>query len=499
VSAPRSGPAPQTEPAPQPASQPPPAPAGRPDTRPSFDALDLAAGEDDRAGKPAPRPSTRPVGTAPARRQLARDESPSLPPRPAEGDDALLDLAELSEADSAPAPSEAGQESPQRRSANGPSDESGDLEDIVDSTLVISSPEELLAAQDNLAGQDAVLGSRAGSVSLVVGGVVGMIVGAAAGALIPSQSPVLWTYAAGGLGWACGFVFTFLLLLGVEGIAAQGTVCGVCRSVSPAGASICGLCGSPLPQATIDPFIAQCMSARTFLARRAGTIYWAAMVSALAFAAYLGTRELKAQIASGSGGLRFLSDAAAVAAALVAIAYLAALVRRTVASAFEDPSSRTPSGTLWDPRRLAGGLGAAVVAVLYALPLVTFPLLPVAVLAASLGRWSTACSPWRVAKLVASSGREFALLWLMILLWSAAAALAVAVVLIAVSWSLRLVPSTDNVSRTALLIAARSVAAALVAAGGVTFVLAALRCVGVFGARHPMLSTGRGDVNPPST
>jgi hypothetical protein len=73
-------------------------------------------------------------------------------------------------------------------------------------------------------------------------------------------------------------------------------------------------------------------------------------------------------------------------------------------------------------------------------------------------------------------------------------------VLIAVSWLVGFLPAADNVSRTAMLLVARVVATALVAAGGVTFVLAALRCVGIFGRRHPMLSSGRGSgLTPPST
>ena len=375
-----------------------------------------------------------------------------------------------------PAPVQAGQGRPSVQAAQ------ESLGEPVDETLPALLEEGIASARVPPRLDEGVLELKAGTVLPVVAGYVGIAVGLAASLLLAADWQVAWAYAGAAAGWAAGFVFALMVMLSVDDVTLMVARCAVCGNVFSPGTESCRFCGSLSLAPTISPLVADCVTAGASAAGGPGEVYWLAVLAAvvaLGWEAFVYLRSLL------TGELSFLRPWLAVpfaAAGLVILGYWAARLIRQVGEGLSDPSEESSARA---SRRLGAGLAAAAIAAMYVLPLVTLPLMPLAVLAAGEGRWSVAVNPLAALNRLRAAGKGFVLLWLVLLLWVGVMALAIAALLMAAYWLSAAIPHVDTASRLAMSLAVEAISAAMVGAVAGAFSLAACRCIGLFGRHYP--------------
>jgi len=140
-------------------------------------------------------------------------------------------------------------------------------------------------------------------------------------------------------------------------------------------------------------------------------------------------------------------------------------------------------------RNLSGGLKGLALAVLYVLPVCTFPLMPLALLSLEDARSKGPIGPITALRRLSRHIRDYALLWLFLLLWLGGLALAVVVTQAAIGVIKGMLPAMTGVSSGVVLLIVHAVTAGLMGAVVCIFIVAMSRCVGAFG-RETIRSAG---------
>jgi len=129
------------------------------------------------------------------------------------------------------------------------------------------------------------------------------------------------------------------------------------------------------------------------------------------------------------------------------------------------------------------------VVALYVVPIFTMPLLPLGLLSLSGPEKTGAFNPARVVRTAWRRARNYANLWLMLLMWAASLMLAIVVVRMTIHKAEGLLPLVEGTSRIQLSILLTAVEIALDAMFICVFGLAICRCIGLFGRQNaPLLS-----------
>lgn len=320
-------------------------------------------------------------------------------------------------------------------------------------------------------------------------GVGGIVAGALIGALNYPADRILATYVGGLAGWTAGFVIAFLIILNAEKLGAGKVRCGACHNVFPEGTEVCHWCGEPLSDSPTGPLASQCLRAgHHALGSWANLVYLLLILTMAAFCWFAAGQIV------ASGQIALPQEATVAIWALVGL--VAFFVGSYWAAALLDVAAHAVLGGQAPPRLpplspgiLAAGIKMIVIVALYVLPIVTLPLLPVGLL------WMTGKS-WRGANLKAAAGmawrqpKDFAITWLMTLLWSAGGVLAMSVLMVVFRVA-ELLPAAPGGGGVAMRIVLGVMGTVMVGAVVGMFAHAIFRCIGLYG-RYVRLASREG-------
>ncbi|MFB3891968.1 MAG: hypothetical protein ACE15C_08085 [Phycisphaerae bacterium] len=331
---------------------------------------------------------------------------------------------------------------------------------------------------------DKALETRLGGAIIFVLGSLGIAGGLAAGLVLYPGQPLLAAYIGGAVGWVAGFTLAFLLVLSAE--RGEGKVqCPVCRNVYPADTEVCRWCGAELAAPAISPLASDCLRAGSYATSNLIGVFWLVAMLVIAQLAAAGVR-----LAIDTPSLVPPSETAVQAALIAAAAVIAFLVycfwMRYLLNASSETlarSTRAPdAGGVWQFKSIVLGVKGLIVLVMYVVPLFTLPLLPLGMLfLSSPGK----VRPMRLGAVVRTAwqrARDFTIMWLILLVWLAGAALAVAAFVVLYRLT-DLIPPIEGAAGTTLSMIVSAAATAVAGAIAGVFGLAVFRCIGLFG-RH---------------
>jgi len=332
-------------------------------------------------------------------------------------------------------------------------------------------------------GVEAVMEYRGVTAMIFLVGLFGIGAGFVGGFYCLPFGRVVGGYLGAAAGWVAGFLLAFLLLLANKAQASR-LRCSVCKKVFPVGTEVCNWCGSVLSGPELDPLVADCLRAGAYALSNRASLYWMSLllatVAALVFGILEALRRFPAELASARPGLIGLCWLIGFLTFAHWLRYLLETIGGTV-----NMSDRVGSAPrYWSFRNVGLGLVGLGVLAAYVLPMLTMPLLPLGLLAISGSRKGIAFNLPAVVRAAWRNAKDFALMWLLLLLWSSGLALTAA--LAAALWygMSVLVPPSQDISGIAMSIAFLAVTAGLAGAAGTAFALAMFRCIGLFARRN---------------
>ncbi len=424
---------------------------------------------------------------APPRRP-ERDKTPSRASRTKPGDERVVHPPAMSESvDNGPSLDETADwlDDEGTRGENGP--------------LIRIDELELPPAELTESSGDRVLQSPLATGAVLCSGVLGLLGGAWIGVVSMPSAMVLGAYLGAAGGWLAGFLMGFLMTLAIDRSEGDDVRCPQCRTYCPAEAETCRWCGASLGRHLLGPVTAECLASASYAVGNVPALLWLGMLMLLAGLAVGGAIEVaRLEQISGSWGPLLWAAAAVVAAWVVSYAFEYVLDAISAAVA----GARTPPDAprLASLRQPAAGAYLVGLVVAYVLPVVTLPLLPIALVRLGLpGR----AGVFRVRSLARAAWREvrdFEIVWLFLLMWALAGALGALLIAQGLTLLARSIPvesETTRVAVRALWIGLASGIGGLV--GGVP-ILSMACCIGALGrCRRPSFApspVGRSEGRP---
>ncbi|HUT60935.1 MAG TPA: hypothetical protein VNA25_24065, partial [Phycisphaerae bacterium] len=312
-----------------------------------------------------------------------------------------------------------------------------------------------------------VLEHRPAAAAVFLLGLVGMAGGVVAALSWSPVQPVLAAYLGAGAGWVGGFVLGLLMVLAVERPESGKVRCGVCHNLCPAEADLCRWCGSSLTRMVVDPLASGCLSAWRFAVSNAVSILALVALTVAGYLLWAGGHHL---LAAFPAPLRPWRPVLIGAGAVVAFAifgywmeFLFTCAAQTMDRSDKAPNPQTP----WSLSTFAAGAKALGAVVVYVAPVFTLGLLPPALLLAATRSGGAALNPARVLRVAWRHLKDFVVLWLVLMLWTAVAGLAVLGTVLLYRLT-RLLPHVQGASRVAMSMTMGAVA---------TLVLAVIACL----------------------
>jgi len=428
----------------------PPPPPERPQARTdlsSGDSFSLTPVEEPEAGK---KPAPPPPGASPPPPQRQPAEGPPIPAR-RDG---------RSRPREAPPP----QTPPAQTSTLGDLNVDAQLDQWLAEAAVGEDEAEPAGA-----GQD-VLEQRVATTSILVLGLLGMAVGAVVGAVGVEPHRILGAYLGAGAGWVAGFVAAMLLVMLLGNVR-----CPSCLKACSSAMGVCDACGAPL--SNTRPLTTDCLLAGGYARRSAASAVLPVVLLMIASAAVSITYVLWNDEAMDRSGLRPLLLGGSGVLGFFTFACWQQLLLDTAALAMARRDKR-PKPRIWSLTTYGNAFKGLIALAVYVLPLVTLPLLPLLLLRMLSPRDRRGLRLLDLpdcVRTVLLHPADFVVLWLAILMWSTAIALAVVVI----AFLLQFVPALPDwpavqVARCLVLTVIFGTVAALGA-------IVLSRCVGMFG------------------
>ncbi len=353
----------------------------------------------------------------------------------------------------------------------------------VEGGLFISDAELARLSDPPQASDGEVLEYRVAIVNILMTGAVGLVVGILAGALLGGESRLLSAYIGAFAGWIVGFVIAFIGVASAEEALPESVRCPFCNKVFPAGTASCDWCGGRIRQLNIDPLAADSLNAGRFALRNLRPVVRLAAPAAVLGFLFAGWHALHAAFPDGLGPARpFVLGAFALAGLYVLACWFWFPLEAMSQTLLGRGWSIRRAG-LWSPGHAAKGAQAFLVLAAYLLPFILFPLLPVALLSLGTAGPRRAFDPRRALAIVRKHPKNFAILWLFLLFWTAG--LAVPGLLALLGW--RLGEGLQFASpwlSIPLSLVVGALGAWLLAAVVCTYLLVLACCIGMFGRRN---------------
>jgi hypothetical protein len=332
------------------------------------------------------------------------------------------------------------------------------------------------------AANDSVLGHRPATAMIFVLGLVGLGTGLAAGIKLFPEQLVLAAYVGAGVGWMGGFTFGTLLVLGAEQAGGKSR-CPVCHTEYPADAVECAVCGCQSLGPAPDPLAIECLHAGSYAVSNPSGLLPPVALGVLATGMVSAFLELQSA---------YPKESAQWAPFFIGLGVLAIYVVFSNWMAFLLSAAAPPPAHVNLPRKapkaphvasidtLGAGLWGLAALAVYVGPLVTIPLLPMAMLMLSGPGRNQALNPLRGARAVWRHLKGFVVLWMFLMMWLAGGVLAG--VLVKVLYDVRLsLPHVGGFAEGALRVMLAGFAAAAFGVVAAIFGLAMFRCLCAFG------------------
>ena len=450
----------------------PSAPAGEAELSltPEPASLDLA--ED--APPPAPKPLTKPpAGPVTPQRQKDDAAKAATPASPAEGD---IDFGapEDEKPRHRPAPQPVVPFSPSQQESQEPLgvEELTSLDDI-------EVPKEFQKQAD----QGVLEHKKAPRIILAIG-TGGLMLGALLGMAL-FDNPIAGLYAGGGAGWAIGFAAAFMFVLAAERGEISRVRCPLCNNIFPAETESCTWCGVAAPP--LVPLTAEYTDSIHYARTTPWAIAWLTLLVMVATLVLSAVYELLLPangLAGKIGDFWVLLVALCVLVGFVVFSQVVRFWTSASADTLLRRRDRAPNAPeFFSGDTYAMGVKCLAGLVLYVMPVVTLPLLPLGFLGLSACRKGALSVPASI-RIIKTYSRDVVVLWLMLLLWCGGLALSLSLAT-AVAWTILQFMPTDyevyvnSVYRVLL----RAVVGGIYAVPSLIFGLAIFRSLGVFG-RH---------------
>ena len=334
--------------------------------------------------------------------------------------------------------------------------------------------------------------ARKGVAVVVLGmGLVGMAAGVWAGLYLRPEATIVGAYMGAAIGWVAGFSLAFVL---VSVIFDEPTTvrCSVCGNAFACGTVACDWCGSALSGAHMSPMAADGLRAGLYALTNTNSIYWTVMLVACQAALMTGAFQLLSAFPGVLEPWRvWLTGLWCLTGVLILAHCLRFLTSAVQATAYgSDTVPRLPR--FWSLGNVLVAAKTALVVAVYVVPVVTLPLLPMALLAASGPSKAGPFNVFAAAKVAWKHTRDLALTWLLVLLWLAGLALAAILAAAVLYYLAALLRPQDSASRAVIAVILSAVSTGMIGSLACTFALAVARCIGLFGRYNA------GSLLPPS-
>jgi hypothetical protein len=313
-------------------------------------------------------------------------------------------------------------------------------------------------------------------------GLIGMVGGLLVGGALWKEQMILGAFIGAGIGWVGGFILAFLLVLANYNEDTDRLRCLVCGRSFPAGTDTCRWCGAILSEPDYSELTLGCSHAWGY-----ATSNWISIIAmvmlpeAVLLMNYCLYRlqELTPALESYSWALGSLSGVLFFLLFAYATQFLCSAIGGTLLK--QDYAPNPPS--FWSLDNIAVGFKALGICALYIAPLFTVPLLPMSLLRLTRGKNSLIFNLPQAVGDISRHARDYAILWLWLLVWLAALSLAVVVTLLVCTFIGRIEVSGEyaETSRQVIVLVVKT---GLIAAAGCTCGLAMFRCIGLFGREN---------------
>ena len=350
-------------------------------------------------------------------------------------------------------------------------------------------PEEWSMAEGAFEDEEiGVLEHRIAAPILFTIGLLGMSAGLVAGVMSFALHPVLGAYAGASVGWIAGFVFAFLVVLAADREHPDKVRCALCRNVFPAGTATCRFCGSSLLEADFPTLTVSCMRVGPYALSNLTSVYWLSMLVVGGYLLYVGAGYLLQEFPGQVGPWELpLFGFCGIIGLLILAGWVQFFVRAIAGTLFEHDKAPDVLKHLGVKDMLVGFTGLGAVA-LYVAPILTMPLFPLGLISLSASQKGEAFDLLRSAKTAWRQAKNYANLWLLMLLWVAGSAFAVSLAWMGFGLIKDLVdPIADVSSKELLLVVLNAAKVGFCSAIVCIFGLAVSRCIGLFGRQNAAL------------
>ncbi len=249
----------------------------------------------------------------------------------------------------------------------------------------------------------------------------GMLIGLATGLFMFPWHPLLNAYVGGGLGWIGGFTAAFLLV-GAYQKSPERLRCGLCGCISPSQATTCGLCGALLSIEDSSPMLWTCLRAGPFAVKHWADALPMAIYAILTYAILWVLSFLWMQYPDTLEPWWMLRVALHVLFMALFVSYCVRYFLAVIEKQYRIPDTITDSmpdtPVFYSLSGLIQAVKTLLMLAMVVLPLVTLPLLPLSLL--QLTTTGKYVPKWRsLIRTMRCYPRDFALLWLFVLIWTA--------------------------------------------------------------------------------
>jgi hypothetical protein len=318
-------------------------------------------------------------------------------------------------------------------------------------------------------------------------GLLGMTLGAIGGVRGFDLHPVLAVYAGAALGWIAGFIFAFLIVLTAEKDTPDHVRCSLCKNVFPAGTETCLFCGSRLTGTNVPALTRSCVKVAPYALSNPFSVYWLSMLSVggyllVAVADYL-VQEFPAEVGPWKIPMYGTCGLVWVIIAAVWMEFFLRAISATLVEHDRVPNISEALGFQNIPRGLRGLLAVVVCVV----PVITFPLLPLVFISLCLIRGSGAFNLFRAVRIAWGGAKNYANLWLLMLMWAAGGGLGIAVIRMLFGLMENSLPPMEGVSGILLSKIVSVFEIGIDSALICIFGLAVCQCMGLFGRQNMQL------------
>jgi len=347
---------------------------------------------------------------------------------------------------------------------------------VLDDEIVIKDLAETAGHEVAGKGDESILDRPLAGWIILGLAVLGLLGGAALAWLFSPDHAWLSLYAGAGAGWVLGFSLGFLLVLSADRSESDAIRCTACGRNNPHESETCGWCGTVLPSMNLGPMALGCLKALRYAGGNKGGLVWMGILSMPACVAICGW----AMLPDMAPAIAEYQWVAAIVAVVVGLGYAAYVLEFVLDGVAQSAAGRdtAPPVPVVGMRLFGVAVAAMVLPVLYVLPIVTLPLLPLAM--AIMSRRLSGVVRMDLA--LASARRrlkDVVVLWLLVLLYVAGGALSALGGLV-LHLLAAAVPTIPGPTQFVVQIGLASLVTAVAMPFVILFALAIARCVGLF-------------------